>query len=40
MAVVKDKSLLYKKYPQLISTETNPCVSALSQMFISLKSEQ
>jgi hypothetical protein len=40
MAATKDKSLLYKKYPQLVSSDTNQCVSALSQMFINLKSEQ
>lgn len=38
MAVTKDKSLLYKKYPQLASPDTNQCVSALSQLFINLKS--
>ena len=33
---VKDKSELYKRYPQLLSTETDPCVKGLNQLFINM----
>ena len=29
-ALVKDKSALYEKYPQLISNDTNPCIRGLN----------
>lgn len=34
----KDKSLLYEKYPQLISQDTDPCIRGLNQLFINMDS--
>jgi hypothetical protein len=36
-ALVKDKSALYEKYPQLISNDTNPCIRGLNQVFINMR---
>lgn len=35
-ALTKDKEELYKKYPQLLSAETDPCVRGINQLFINM----
>ena len=35
----KDKSLLYERYPQLISNDTDPCIRGLNQILINMNSE-
>ena len=35
-ALTTDKEALYKKYPQLLSAETDPCVRGINQLFINM----
>ena len=36
-ALTKDKKELYRKYPQLLSPETDPCVRGINQLLINMK---
>ena len=38
-ALVKDKTALYEKYPQLISNDTDPCIRGLNQVFINMRTQ-
>jgi len=35
---LKDKSILYERYPQLLSEDTNACVRGLSNLIINMRS--
>jgi len=37
--IVQDKSALYAKYPQLVSSETDPCVRGLNQVLINMRTD-
>ena len=39
-ALTTNKARLYKKYPQLLSEDTDPCIRGLNQVFINMGTAQ